>query len=142
MTRPQTSKRNENGRVQSYHGDGSQGLDMTVSSRQQRDQKDMKNASHVKIGFKKWQLAHGDVHRRIRRRICPGGPIIVKNGQVVEVAEIESPNRIYGERADPYACLSRSTKGQIEAHTVVVNWLVRVELQTKSGGVILYKGER
>lgn len=38
--------------------------------------------------------------------------------------------------------LSRSTKGQMEAHTVVVNWLVRVELQTKSGGVILYKGER
>jgi hypothetical protein len=38
--------------------------------------------------------------------------------------------------------LSRCTKGQIEAHTVVVNWLVCVELQTKSGGVILYKGER
>ena len=38
--------------------------------------------------------------------------------------------------------LSKSTKGRIEAHTVVVNWLVCVELQTKSGRVILYNGER
>ena len=76
----------------------------------------MKNASHMKIGFNKWQLAHGNVHRRILRRICPGGPIIVKNGQVVEVAEIESLNRIYGESAHPYAGLSRSTKGQTEKH--------------------------
>lgn len=64
----------------------------------------MKNGSHVEIGFNQWQLAHGDVHRRVRLRICIRGPIIVKNGQVVEVAEIESPNRILGERADPYAC--------------------------------------
>ena len=77
---------------------------MAISSRQQRYQKDMENGSHVEIGFNKWQLAHGDVHRRVRRRICIRGPIIVKNGQVVEVTEIESPNRILGERTEPYAC--------------------------------------
>ena len=65
----------------------------------------------------------------------------MENGQVVEVAEIESPNHILGESAHPYARLSRSTKGQVEAHTVVVDWLVRVELQTKSGRVVLYKRE-
>ena len=68
-----------------------------------RDQKDMKNGSYMEIGFNKRQLAHGDVHRRVRRWICIRSPIIVKNGQVVEIAEIESPNRILGERADPYA---------------------------------------
>jgi hypothetical protein len=63
----------------------------------------MKSASHVEVGFNQWQLAHGDVHRRIRRRIGIGGPFIAKNSQIVEVAEIESPNRILWERADPYA---------------------------------------
>ena len=38
-------------------------------------------------------------------------------------------------------CISRSTKGRTEAHTVVVDWLVCIELQTESGRGIRYKGE-
>ncbi len=62
----------------------------------------------MEIGFNKWQLAHGDVHRRIHCWIFAGGSIIVENGYVVELAEIESPNLTLWESTDPYARLSRT----------------------------------
>jgi hypothetical protein len=56
----------------------------------------------MKIGFEERQVEHGRVHIRIHSRFCIGGSLIVENGYVVELAEIKSPNRILGERTDPY----------------------------------------
>jgi hypothetical protein len=56
----------------------------------------------VKIGFNERQFENGNVHIRIYSRKCIGGSLIVENGDVVELAEIKSPNRTLGERTDPY----------------------------------------
>jgi hypothetical protein len=55
--------------------------------------------TYVEISFYKWELAHGDVHRGIHRRIRIRSPSIVKNGQVVEIGKV--PTRGIGERSNP-----------------------------------------
>ena len=61
----------------------------------------------------------------------------MENGDVVELAEIESPNRVLGERTDPYMrfFLSWDFEEQRGPHTVVVDWLVCVELTNTSKGI-------
>jgi hypothetical protein len=56
----------------------------------------------MKIGFEERQVEHGRVHIRIHSWIGIGGSLIMENGDVVELAEIESSNRILGESTDPY----------------------------------------
>lgn len=59
----------------------------------------------MKIGFNEWQFENGDVHIRIYSRKRIGGSLIVEDSDIVELAEIESPNRILGKRTDPYVRL-------------------------------------
>ena len=59
----------------------------------------------MKIGFNERQFEIGNVHIRIYSWKRIGGSLIVENGDVVELAEIESPKRILGKRTDPYVRL-------------------------------------
>jgi hypothetical protein len=61
-------------------------------------------ATYVEISLYKWELAHGNAHRRIRRRSRNISPGIVKNGQIVEIGIVESgkvPACSIRQRTDP-----------------------------------------
>ena len=45
--------------------------------------------TYVEVGLYKGHLAHGNVHRRIRRRVSIWGTCVAENGQVVEVTVIQ-----------------------------------------------------